>query len=142
MSGPAGGLCPLKPPSGGGGVPGPGPRPLRLLSFQSWTAPTLQSSSARAASTNIGGTFSAWDGYISGSTLELVPNQRIVQAWRTSEFPDDAPDSRVEILLEEVESGTKLTFIHSNMPEGQTETYRQGWHDFYYQPMKAYFGKR
>jgi len=28
----------------------------------------------------IGGEFSAWDRYIFGSTLELTPNQRIVQA--------------------------------------------------------------
>jgi activator of HSP90 ATPase len=90
----------------------------------------------------VGGKFTAWDGYISGTTLDLTPNQRIIQTWRTSEFPDDAPDSRVEILLEEVEAGTKITFTHSNMPEDQTESYRQGWHDFYYQPMKAYFGKR
>jgi len=41
----------------------------------------------------IGGEFSAWDGYIFGSTLELTLDRRIVQAWRTSEFPDDAPDS-------------------------------------------------
>lgn len=103
---------------------------------------TAMTGSAAQVDGKVGGKFTAWDGYISGTTLDLTPNQRIVQAWRTTEFPDDAPDSRVEILLEEVESGTKLTFIHSNMPEGQTESYRQGWHDFYYQPMKAYFGKR
>jgi len=88
----------------------------------------------------VGGKFTAWDGYIFGSTLELTPNQRIVQAWRTSEFPDNAPDSRVEILLEEVDSGTKVTLTHSNMPEGQIESYRQGWDDFYFKPMKEYFG--
>ena len=88
----------------------------------------------------VGGKFTAWDGYIFGTTLDLMPDQRIVQTWRTSEFPHNAPDSRVEILLEEVEAGTKLTFIHSGMPEDQVETYRQGWDDFYYKPMKEYFG--
>jgi uncharacterized protein YndB with AHSA1/START domain len=48
----------------------------------------------------IGGAFSAWDGYISGTTLELEPPGRIVQAWRTTEFPPGSPDSRLEILLE------------------------------------------
>lgn len=89
----------------------------------------------------VGGKFSAWDGYISGTTLELTPNQRIVQAWRTSEFPDEAPDSRVEILLEEVRGGTKVTLTHSDMPEDQVESYRQGWEDFYFKPMQQYFGK-
>jgi activator of HSP90 ATPase len=88
----------------------------------------------------VGGKFSAWDGYIFGQTLELEAPRRIVQAWRTSEFPAEAPDSRVEILLESVPEGTKLTLIHSDMPEDQVEGYRQGWEDFYFKPMREYFG--
>lgn len=87
----------------------------------------------------VGGKFSAWDGYIFGKTLELTPNQRIVQAWRTTEFPGDAPDSRVEVFLEEVAEGTKVTLIHGDMPEDQVDSYRQGWEDFYFKPMKQYF---
>jgi len=89
----------------------------------------------------IGGNFSAWDGYISGSTLDLTPDQRIVQTWRTAEFPDEAPDSHLEILLEEVEGGTKVTLIHTNLPENQSDSYRQGWEDFYFKPMREYFKK-
>jgi activator of HSP90 ATPase len=89
----------------------------------------------------VGGKFTAWDGYIFGRTLELTPNQRIVQVWRTSEFPDDSPDSHVEILLEEVPGGTKVTLTHSDMPEDQVDSYRQGWDDFYFKPMKSYFRK-
>jgi activator of HSP90 ATPase len=89
----------------------------------------------------IGGKFTAWDGYIFGTTLELTPNERILLAWRTTEFPEDAPDSRVEILLEEVNGGTKLTLAHSKMPEGQVDDYRQGWEDFYFKPMREFFRK-
>ena len=89
----------------------------------------------------VGGKFSTWDGYISGSTLDLTPNQRIVQAWRTTEFPEAAPDSDVEILLEAVDGGTQVTLRHSNMPEDQVDSYRQGWDDYYFKPMKVYFSK-
>jgi len=89
----------------------------------------------------VGGKFSSWDGYIFGSTLELTLDQRIVQAWRTTEFPDDAPDSRLEILLEEAEGGTKVTLTHSDMPEDQVDSYKQGWEDFYFKPMRGYFSK-
>jgi activator of HSP90 ATPase len=89
----------------------------------------------------VGGNFSAWDGYIFGSTLELEPDRHIVQAWRTSEFPDDAPDSRLEILLEETRGGTKITLTHTDMPEDQVESYRRGWEDFYFRPMQEYFRK-
>ena len=90
---------------------------------------------------NVGGKFSAWDGYIFGSTLDLMPNLRIVQAWRTSEFPDSAPDSHLEISLEELDGGTKITITHSDMPDDQLGSYRQGWEDFYFRPMREYFGK-
>lgn len=93
------------------------------------------------ATARVGGRFSAWDGYISGRTLELEPDRRIVQAWRTSEFPDDAPDSRLEISLEPAKTGTKLTLTHTDIPPGQAESYRQGWEDFYFKPMKEYFSK-
>ena len=54
-----------------------------------------------------GGAFTAWDGYIWGKTLEVEADHRIVQAWRTSEFPKDSPDSRLEILLKKIKPGRK-----------------------------------
>jgi len=89
----------------------------------------------------IGGKFSAWDGYIFGTTLELTADQRIVQAWRTSEFADNAPDSRLEVSLEDVEGGVKVTLTHSDMPEDQVDGYRQGWEDFYFKPMRKFYGE-
>ena len=88
----------------------------------------------------VGGKFSAWDGYIMGTTLELTPDQRIVQAWRTSEFPEEAPDSHLEILIEETNGTTTLTLIHRDLPLDQVPSYLQGWQDFYFNPMKKYFG--
>ncbi len=87
----------------------------------------------------VGGKFSAWDGYLWGVTLELEPPRRILQSWRTSEFPEDAPDSLLELLLEPAQGGTQLTLRHSNIPDGQGDEYRQGWDDNYFQPMLAYF---
>ena len=91
------------------------------------------------------GDFTAWDGYIWGTFLELEENKRIVQAWRTAEFPEDAEDSHVEILLEEIASTgerrlamTKLTLIHTNIPEGQADSYKTGWEDFYFKPMREW----
>ena len=85
------------------------------------------------------GDFTAWDGYIWGTFLELRENKKIVQTWRTSEFPDEAEDSHVEVLLEENNGKTKITLIHTKLPEGQ-DSYKQGWEDFYFKPMKAHFG--
>ncbi len=89
----------------------------------------------------VGGEFTAWDGYLWGVTLELERPHRIVQSWRTSEFPEESPDSRLEILLEKVKGGTKLLLRHSNIPPAQVESYCKGWDESYFQPMKKYFKK-
>lgn len=88
----------------------------------------------------IGERFSAWDGYIEGTNLELEPGKRIVQSWRTAEFAEDEEDSRLEITLEADAGGTKLTLRHSQLPAHGGQ-YEQGWEDNYFQPMKAYFSK-
>ena len=100
----------------------------------------------------VDGDFVAWDGYIQGMFLELKKNKKIVQAWRTTEFPPDAEDSIVEILLEESMTGldtprkarsysTLLTLKHSNIPEGQADGYKTGWEDFYFKPMREWSEK-
>ncbi|MBM3939548.1 MAG: hypothetical protein FJ318_01380 [SAR202 cluster bacterium] len=88
----------------------------------------------------VGGKFTAWDDYISGTILELEPGKRIVQAWRTTEFPARSKDSRLEIVLEAVKGGTRVTLRHSNIPKGQGPSYEQGWTDYYFAPMLEYFG--
>src|SRR5262249_39651787 len=56
----------------------------------------------------VGGPYSAWDGYITGKTLELIPGKRIVQSWRTSEFGSDDSDSTVIVELEPTKGGARL----------------------------------
>jgi activator of HSP90 ATPase len=90
----------------------------------------------------LNGKFTAWDGYISGKNIELLPDRKIVQSWRTTEFPDGSPDSTVEILFEKRGTGTKLTVRHSGIPFGQADGYKQGWKDYYFKPMKVYFSKK
>ncbi len=103
---------------------------------------SLFTGSAAKIDPKVGGKFTAWDGYIEGKTLELEPYRRILQAWRTDEFPADSPDSSLEVLLEEVDGGTKITLNHTHIPEGQGEDYRQGWVDFYFKLMAEYFSAK
>jgi activator of HSP90 ATPase len=88
-----------------------------------------------------GGQFSAWDGYILDKTIELNPYQCIIQSWRTTEFPQDSPDSRLVVMFTSVEGGTKVTLIHTEIPDGQGQSYYSGWEDFYFKPMMEYFTK-
>ena len=93
-------------------------------------------------SAEIGAEVSAWDGYITGRNLELVPHERIVQAWRTNEFTDEHGDSIVTVTLDDDEEGTLLTLVHSNVPDGQISYEQRGWQQHYFDPMVAFFSKR
>jgi uncharacterized protein YndB with AHSA1/START domain len=86
----------------------------------------------------VGGEFDAWDGYIHGKNLELIPDRRIVQSWRTSEFSDTEPDSRIEVSLEPDGKQTRLTLKHTGLPP-HGDQYEQGWVESYFEPMKEYF---
>jgi activator of HSP90 ATPase len=89
----------------------------------------------------VGKKFTAWDGYISGTNLELIPYNKIVQAWRTTSFKDSDEDSNIEIVLNETKGKTELTLTHSNIPK-DGEDYKKGWEDYYFIPMKDYFSKK
>ena len=95
--------------------------------------------SAATSEKRRGGSYTAWDGYISGKHLELERGRRILQTWRTTEFPDGAPDSRLELRLANAPDGTKLTLLQSGIPDGQGEMYAEGWQDHYFEPMSQYF---
>lgn len=114
-------------------------RPERV--FKAWLDPNEHSlmTGGESATVDPDGTYTAYDGYISGKTLDTSPHSRIVQTWRSTEFPEGAPDSKLEVLLEAEGDGTKLTLKHSDIPDGQGESYRQGWADHYFDPMTNYF---
>ncbi len=69
--------------------------------------------SGRPAEINreVGGAFSLFKGHIVGRNVELVPNQRIVQAWRVVTWPEGAY-SIARFELKPQESGTRLVLDH------------------------------
>jgi uncharacterized protein YndB with AHSA1/START domain len=113
--------------------------------YEAWLdslAHTEMTGSEAVMSDEVGAEVAAWDGYISGRNLELVPGERIVQSWRTTEFDEEHEDSIITVTLEEVEDGTLLTLVHSQVPDGQTSYQEGGWEKHYFEPMIAYFAER
>ena len=89
----------------------------------------------------VGAEFTAWDDYISGRNIELVPGSLIVQSWRTTSFKDSDADSRIEVALApEGEESTRITLTHSDVPDDLAAGFESGWLDHYFEPMQAYFG--
>src|SRR3984885_2363989 len=114
-----------------------------LLSSNAFSACTKKSfdmftaSSAKIDSV-VGGTFSLFDGHITGRILELVPVQRILEAWRVVDWPAGVYSiARFEIKPDG--SGTQLIFDHIGFPEGLKEHLATGWQQHYWDALTKYF---
>ena len=90
-------------------------------------------------SAKVGGKFSAYDGYVQGVNLELVPDERIVQLWRGSDWPE-GHYSRATFTMRAMKGGTRLTLNQNGVPDEQYEAISRGWRQFYWVPLKKLFG--
>lgn len=84
-----------------------------------------------------GGAFAIFGGYITGRQLELVPNERIVQAWRVGSWEPGAY-SIVKFELTEQGSGTKIVFDHTGFPKGLGQHLAAGWKANYWEPLEKF----
>ena len=101
---------------------------------------SLFTGSKAAISRAVGGKFSVWDNSISGINLELVPDEKIVQSWRMDDWPE-GQYSKVTYQLDKTAGGTKITFTQTGVPEEAYEDVKQGWYDYYWDPMKKMLEK-
>lgn len=99
----------------------------------------MTGSKATVESKEIGGRFTAWAGYIDGTHVALEPGRRILQSWRATDFPPDAPESYLEVRLAPEDGGTRITFRHTEVPAKQAASYLKGWKEYYLEPMARYF---
>lgn len=88
-------------------------------------------------SPEVGGEFFLFGGHIIGRHLELVPNERIVQAWRVVDWESGLYSIARFQLLEEG-SGTKIVFDHTGFPKGQAEHLAFGWKAHYWDGLTKY----
>ncbi len=93
-------------------------------------------------SRRVGGVFSISDGYIMGKNLELVKDEKIVQAWKAQEdcWPDDHY-STVTFKLKPMMDGTALAFTQTGIPDECGDRFESGWKDYYWGPMKEMLEK-
>jgi len=88
-------------------------------------------------SSEVGGAFSLFGGYIVGKHIEMIPNQRLVQAWREISWPPGVY-SIVKFDLTEQGPATKLVLDHTGFPSGAAQHLAVGWKANYWEPMKKF----
>jgi activator of HSP90 ATPase len=84
-----------------------------------------------------GGTFSMFGGLIVGRNIELVPKERIVQAWRPAAW-EPGLYSLVKFELKELGPQTRIVLDHTGFPEGNFRHFEYGWHAHYWEPLKKF----
>ncbi|HEY2466317.1 MAG TPA: SRPBCC family protein [Terracidiphilus sp.] len=87
--------------------------------------------------TSAGGTFKTFGGLIEGRNVELIADQRIVQAWRPASWPAGIY-SLVHFELKASGTGTTLNLDHTGFPEGDYDHLLFGWNHRYWEPLKKY----
>ena len=94
-------------------------------------------------SDKIGGEFSAHGGYITGRNIKLVKGKMIVQSWKPTE--SNWPDTHWSEAIFELRkkgTGTEIMFTHKEVPAASAKTFANGWKEYYWKPMAAYFKKK
>lgn len=91
-------------------------------------------------SRDLGGAFSLFGGRIIGRHLELLRNERIVQAWRVAYWPTGI-FSIVRFDLSEQGPDTKIVFSHAGFPKGDAANLVNGWKLHYWQPLGKFLSK-
>ena len=86
-----------------------------------------------------GAAFSCFGGMITGRHIELVPDRRIVQAWRAGNWPEGVY-SIVRFELSSDGGGTRIALDQAGFPKGADQHLEGGWHKMYWEPLKKYLG--
>jgi activator of HSP90 ATPase len=84
-----------------------------------------------------GGGFSTFGGLIVGRNIELIPNQRIVQAWRPTHW-DPGVYSLVKFELKPRASEATIIVDHTGFPEGDYDSLNAGWKPRYWDPLRKF----
>jgi activator of HSP90 ATPase len=86
-----------------------------------------------------GGAFTLFGGLIVGRTVELIPGQRIVQAWRPTHW-DPGVYSSVRFELKPQGNETAVALDHTGFPEGAFDDLSAGWKSFYWDRLTKFLG--
>jgi activator of HSP90 ATPase len=84
-----------------------------------------------------GGVFSMFGGKIVGRNVELIANQRIVQAWRPANW-DPGAYSIVKFELKEQGGRTMRVLDHAGFPKGGFEHLNPRWKMRYWDPLERF----
>ena len=88
-----------------------------------------------------GAAFKAFDGALTGTILQLVPNRLIVQSWRSTHFAKRDLDSTLILSFWPEKKGGRIELTHVNVADEDFAGVSEGWSKYYWVPWRAYLEK-
>ncbi len=85
-----------------------------------------------------GGAFTMFGKVIYGRNVELIPNERLIQAWGDTGWGSGIY-SIARFELRKQGSGTRVILDHTGFPQGNYDHLYVGWKGHYWEPMQKYF---
>ena len=93
--------------------------------------------SRTTVSRRVGGAFKVGRD-LEGTNIALIKDRKIVQSWRETDWPK-GHYSRATFVLSRANGGTRIKFRQSGVPDGQYRSIKEGWIEYYWEPLKKQF---
>ncbi len=87
-----------------------------------------------------GDSFSAFEGALCGTMLQVVPASLIVQSWRSNKFGEDDPDSTLVLSFKDEGDQGRINLVQVDVPDCDYQGVSEGWESFYWAPWRTYLG--
>jgi activator of HSP90 ATPase len=86
--------------------------------------------------------FTAFGGALRGRNLLVLPKGMIAQAWRSTNWKKDDPDSILILRFSKAPGGGRIDLVHVNVPSHDHKGVTRGWRTYYWKPWKNYLARR
>ena len=83
----------------------------------------------------VGTNFSLWDGDIFGKNIKVEKNKLLVQEWFGGKW---LRPSIATFKITKKGNNTQVELKHEGIPEKDYENIKEGWKEYYMEPLKAY----
>jgi len=88
-----------------------------------------------------GGSFTCYGDYITGITIELEPNECIIQAWRSRNWSKGTYSIISIRLAAKPDNKTELRFSQIGVPADDYADKNKGWRTHYWEPLRRFLGR-
>jgi len=89
-----------------------------------------------------GSAFTAFNGVLSGTMLQVVPKRLIVQSWRSPHWTEADVDSTLILTFLPQAAGGRIDLVQVNVVESDFAGVSHGWEKYYWTPWREFLSRQ